>query len=237
MSGLRSPHRGKGQRGRLSGSPKKIKQIPFAKIAGGRHVKWGREGNIRRKEEICPASTSPHLNFQCLMIALDQGEHLTSAALWRLGLKNKMVFVFVLTSLLLLSSTVWAFRSWRQKHHPDGEGNTEIVPYKRVISHSPRPSSNQAPTKALFLPWDTSPSILAGNRGTSHILGTGVSPLVREAKCSSLGGAERGLHFSSPEFLYPLPTVSQTLEYPQNHLDDLLKHKLVSPTPPECLIQ
>lgn len=61
-----------------------------------------------------------HLNFPFLMILFGNDEHMASAALRRLSLRNKLVFVSVSTSLLLCPAQSGSVRA-------DCTGTAQIV--------------------------------------------------------------------------------------------------------------
>lgn len=100
-------------------------------------MKWGGGGEHREKKKFILTPSQSHLNFQCLARVLDKDEHITSAALLRLHLGNKMVLVFV--------SSPYPFSSVRYYL-----GLSKLT--NPVISHSANPLSPPVPTKSQRLP-------------------------------------------------------------------------------------
>lgn len=146
-----------------------------------------------------PPSQS-HLNFRFLMTVLDNNEHITSAALLRLHLRNKTVCVFV-SSPCLFSSVQYYL------------GLSMLINPVITISHSPKPPLSTSPHKITA----RSLRILPLKAGGLHILllshlRSAIYLWLEKPNAHLWGRTKRELHSPSPKFLYPLLSVSQTLE-------------------------
>lgn len=175
----------------------------------------GKRGRTYREKKSTLPPSYLQVNFQCLMTVLDNNEHITLATLLRLCLRNRMVFVFVFMSFSS-DSTILVCESWLHQYSPDDKENIEITAYGLVISHRPSPLSQLVLKRSQLFLWETCPIFLIA--GDLHILkshlGSVIASPVREAQAQypSLSRAKRGLHSPFPEFLHPLPSISQTLE-------------------------